>query len=342
MTDKQWNDLIDVVNGKLLDPLPIGFVIDSPWLPNWAGMTILDYYSSDEKWFYANKKAIDEFPELMYFPTFWSEYGMCSEPLAFGAKGNFPQNEFPHAMKCIHSVEDILNLSPPKAASDGMAPFILNRLKLNQSRIEDIGHKIRFSVSRGPLNIASFLMGTTEFLMTMMTNPEETHHLLKVITDYLEEWHALQMKTFPSIDGIMMLDDIIGFIGEEEFIQFGLPYLKRLYDVNVTIKFFHNDAGYTSCIKYLPEIGINIFNMEFETNLNELKELTKNKVTMLGNIPPRDVLAAGTPDDVKKASRALVRGMDDKSRVIYSCGGGMPPGVKTENVQAFIDAVREG
>jgi uroporphyrinogen-III decarboxylase len=340
MTDKQWTDLIDVINGKILDPLPIGFVIDCPWLPNWAGMSILDYFSSDELWFEANKKAIDTFPELMYFPTFWSEYGMCSEPLAFGAKGNFPPNEFPHAHKCVHSVEDIINLSVPRAETDGLAPFILNRLKLNQKKIERIGHKIRFSVSRGPLNIASFLMGTTEFLMTMMTNPEETHKLLTTITDYLEEWHDLQMKTFPTIDGIMMLDDIIGFIGEEEFVEFGLPYLKRLYNKDVTIKFFHNDAGYTSSIKYLPEIGINIFNMEFESDLNELKELTQNKVTMLGNIPPRDVLAAGTPADVKKATKVLLDGMKDKSRVIYSCGGGMPPGVKTENIQAFIEAIR--
>ena len=79
--------------------------------------------------------------------------------------------------------------------------------------------------------------------------------------------------------------------------------------------------------------------MEFESNLNELKELTQNKVTMLGNIPPRDVLAAGTPADVKKAVITLVDGMEDKSRVIYSCGGGMPPGVSTENIKAFIEAV---
>ena len=94
MTDKQWNDLIDIVDGKLLDPLPVGFIIDCPWLPNWAGMSILDYFSSDEKWFDANKKAIDTFPEIMFLPGFWSEYGMCSETLAFGAKGNFPQNDF--------------------------------------------------------------------------------------------------------------------------------------------------------------------------------------------------------------------------------------------------------
>ncbi len=341
MTDKQWNNLKDIVNGKILDPLPIGFIIDCPWLPNWAGMTIMDYFSSDELWFEANKKAIDTFPDVMYFPSFWSEYGMCSEPSAFGSRGVFPVNEFPHAHKTIHSVEDIANMPAPNPETDGLAPFILNRLKLNQKKIEAIGYKIRFSVSRGPLNIASYLMGTTEFLTTMMTNPDETHQLLTNITNYLDTWHDLQKQTFPSIDGIMMLDDIIGFIGEEEFKEFGLPYLKRLYNKDVSIKFFHNDAGYASSVTYLPEIGINIFNMEFESDLNELKELTEYKVTMLGNIPPRDVLAGGTPDDVKKATKALIDGIKDRSRVIYSCGGGMPPGVKTENIKAFIDTIRK-
>ncbi|MBA7513994.1 Uroporphyrinogen decarboxylase [subsurface metagenome] len=341
MTDKQWKDLNDIVNGKILDPLPVGFIIDCPWLPNWAGMTILDYFTSDSLWFDANKKAIDTFPDVMYFPSFWSEFGMCSEPSAFGSRGTFPPNEFPHAHRTIFSVEDIASIQPPDPETDGLAPFMLNRLNLNQKKIEDIGFKIRFSISRGPLNIASYLMGTTEFLTAMMTNPDETHRLLTIITDYLDAWHDLQKKTFPSIDGILMLDDIIGFIGEDEFIHFGLPYLKRLYDKDVSIKFFHNDAGYTSSIKYLPEIGINIFNMEFESDLNELKELTDNKVTMLGNIPPRDVLAAGSPNDVKKATSDLINSMQDRSRVIYSCGGGMPPGVKTENIKAFIETVQK-
>lgn len=340
MTDKQWTDLIDIVNGKILDPLPVGFIIDSPWLPNWAGMSILDYFSSDEKWFNANKLAIETFPEVMYFPNFWSEYGMCSEPTAFGARSSFPPNEFPHAHKCIYSPEQIADLPVPKVETDGIAPFILNRLILNEQKINDLGYKIRFSVSRGPLNIAAFLMGTTEFMMCVMTNPQETHQLLSKITDYLDEWHELQRKTFPSIDGIMMLDDIVGFIGEDEFVEFALPYLRRLYNKDVNIKFFHNDAGYTSCIKYLPEIGINIFNMEFESDLNELKKLTQNKVTMLGNIPPRDVLAAGSPSDVKKAAQELIEKLNDPSRVIFSCGGGMPPAVETENIRAFIDTIR--
>ena len=47
MTDAQWNVLLDVVAGRPTDPLPIGFIIDSPWLPQWFGIRILDYFTND-------------------------------------------------------------------------------------------------------------------------------------------------------------------------------------------------------------------------------------------------------------------------------------------------------
>jgi uroporphyrinogen-III decarboxylase len=340
MTDTQWQNLLRIIKGEILTPLPVGFIIDSPWLPNWAGMTILDYFSSDALWLEANMKAVQTFPEIMFLPGFWSEYGMCTEPSAFGARSNFPVNEFPHAHKVIHSSREINEMPIPNPRTDGLLPFMLNRLRLARSKIEDAGHKIRFAVARGPLNIASYLMGSTEFLTLMMMEPENAHLLIRRITQFLKDWLNLQIETFPTIDGILLLDDIIGFIGDEEFRTFGLPYFKELYSVDVTLKFLHNDAPCEVSAPYLSEIGVNLFNMGFEVSLNQLKDATDNTVTMLGNIPPRDVLAAGTAEDVSKAARQLLDGLEDRSRVLFSCGGGMPPNVSSENIRAFIDALQ--
>src|SRR4030042_4804058 len=99
MTDQQWELLKKVINGENINPLPVGFIIDSPWLPNWYGISILDYYSNDELWLDSNLKAINEFPDVMFLPRFWSEFGMCPEPSAFGARCIFPLNQFPPAVK---------------------------------------------------------------------------------------------------------------------------------------------------------------------------------------------------------------------------------------------------
>jgi uroporphyrinogen-III decarboxylase len=341
MTDSQWDILCSTVNGNAVAPLPAGFIIDSPWLPNWYGIRIIDYFSSDELWLRANLKALAEFPDLLFLPGFWSEFGMCTEPSAFGVRCVFPPDEFPHAHRIVHSSADIGSLPEPDPRTDGLLPFVLNRLKLAEPRIESAGHRIRFAVARGPLNIAGYLMGVTEFLTLMMEDPELTHTLLRKITAFLKRWIALQRETFPSIDGVMVLDDIIGFVGEKQFRTFGLPYLTELFDARVSIRFLHNDAPCRVSAPFLPSMGVNLFNMGFDISLNELKRLTENRVALLGNIPPRDVLAAGSPRDVTLATVALLDSLEDHSRIILSCGGGMPPGVQSENITAFVHAVRK-
>ncbi|HNW58604.1 MAG TPA: uroporphyrinogen decarboxylase family protein [bacterium] len=336
MTDPQWELLLKLIRGEQVEPLPAGFIIDCPWLPNWYGIRILDYFTNDELWLKANLKAIAEFPEILFLPGFWSEFGMCTEPSAFGARTYFPANEFPHAHRVIRSTAEIADLPVPNPATDGLLPFVLNRLQLARPAIEAAGHRIRFAVARGPLNIASYLMGSTEFLMAMMLEPEKVEKLLQKITAFLKSWLQLQMETFPSIDGIFMLDDIIGFIGENEFRTFGLPCFKELYSLPVTVKFLHNDAPCRVSAPYLPEMGVNLFNMGFDIPLNELQNLTRHQVALVGNLPPRDVLASGTPAVITAATQALVAGLSDRSRILLSCGGGMPPGVSSAQIAAFL------
>ncbi len=340
MTDTQWQQLLDVIDGRPAARPPVGFIIDSPWLPNWHGSDILDYFTNEEQWFQANRKAVETFPDVTFLPGFWSEFGMCTEPSAFGTKCVFYQNEFPFAEKLIHDVSQINDLAEPNPATDGLLPFMLNRLRSTRSRLEDLGHRIRFSVSRGPLNIATFLMGTTEFLMALKTDPEQVHKLLRIITRFLKNWHELQRQTFPSIDGMFLLDDIVGFMGEADFLEFGLPYLKELYAADVRVKFFHNDAECAKSIKYYPEIGINFYNPGIFNSLAELRQMSGNRLALLGNIPPRDVLARGTPEAVSDAVRKLLAENRDTCRWMLSCAGGMPPGVSTANLKAFIAAAQ--
>ena len=52
------------------------------------------------------------------------------------------------------------------------------------------------------------------------------------------------------------------------------------------------------------------------------------------------VLANGKPKDVVKSVTELLDSLEDKTRVILSCGGGLPPGVSTAKLKAFIETVK--
>ncbi len=339
MNQEQWEQLKAVVNGELLDPLPVGFIIDSPWLPNWAGASIMDYFESEDVWFESNRKALERFPSVWFLPGFWSEFAMCTEPSAFGAKCVWHENDLPFAERIVKTMDVAAALPKPRATRDGLAPFAFKRLERMKPRIEAAGHQIRFAVARGPLNIATFLLGNTEFLMGIRLEPEMAHAFLKTITDYLVESIQAQKTLFPSIDGILLLDDIVGFVGKEDMSEYCVPYLKQVYEsIDVSVRFFHNDAHGIICAPYLKEIGINLFNWSHNHSVNEIRELVGPEVTLFGNVPPRDTVALGTPDAVESAVADQLASMNDKRRVILSVGGGMCPGTPTKNIEAFLRA----
>jgi uroporphyrinogen decarboxylase len=195
-------------------------------------------------------------------------------------------------------------------------------------------------VARGPLNIASFLMGTTELMMGFMMDPEASHKLLDTITRFTVDWLQYQKEMFPSIEGMLVLDDIVGFIGDDECREYAVPYLKRIFSAfDSKLNFFHNDAQGLISTPYLKEMGVNLFNFSFEHSMSEIRALAGPEVALIGNLPPRDVLAAKSPEEVRAETIKMVREFGDKNRVIWSCGGGMPPNVTTENMLAFKETI---
>lgn len=342
MTDKSWNDLLSLIKGESLNYQPVGFVIDSPWLPGWYGISNIQFYASDEHWLKSNLRAVSLFPDVWFLPGFWSEYGMCTEPSAFGARLIWLEKNLPHAEKILKGIEDADTLVQPNVMTDGLLPFVISRLKENEDSIKRAGHRVRFAVTRGPLNIATFLMGTTEFMMALAMNPDESRRLLDKITLFICNWLAYQKECFPSIDGIFVLDDIMGFVGDYEFNEFVIPAFKKIYSsFDANARFLHNDAQGLITAKYLKDINVNMFNFSFNHSMGEIRKLAGYEVVLVGNIPPRDVMAAGTPEQVKEAVKKAAAEIQEHKGIIWSVGGGMPPDVKNENISAFINAVKD-
>ncbi len=342
MRNSSWDDLVRMTEGIKLNYQPAGFIIDSPWIPGWYGISAVDFYSSDEKWLKSNLKAVNTFPGAWFFPSFWSEYGMCTEPSAFGARLIFLEKGLPHAEKIISGVEDIDSLPQPDVKTDGLLPFMINRLRNCEKAIREADHQVRFAIARGPMNIASFLMGTTEFMMILAMDPDAAHKLLKKITDFICDWLSFQKECFPSIEGVLVLDDIIGFIGEAEFTEFVIPYFKKIFEITrAKVRFLHNDADGLITAGHLKEMGVNMFNFSFNHTMGQIRDLAGPDVILVGNVPPRDVLAAGTPRQVDEAVIKAFGEISDHDRIIWSVGGGMPPDVNDNNLHSFLNAVKK-
>ena len=76
--------------------------------------------------------------------------------------------------------------------------------------MKDAGHVRKMVAARGPLTLATHLMGVTEFLLALKLNPAETHRLLKMTTTLVRTWLEAQAAALSEVEGIMVLDDIAG------------------------------------------------------------------------------------------------------------------------------------
>ena len=118
--------------------------------------------------------------------------------------------------------------------------------------------------------------------------------------------------------------------------------MKEIFSViDADIRFLHNDADGLITARHLNDMNVNMFNFSYNHPLGVIRELAGKDVILVGNIPPRDVMALGTPSDVDLAVRKAFGETDDPGRIVLSVGGGMPPDVKDENISAFIRTVKD-
>jgi uroporphyrinogen-III decarboxylase len=339
MTDEQWIRLLKILDGERLDPLPVGFLVDGPWFAGLRNVRLIDYLTDSRIWLDANMYAVERFPEVLWLPGFWAEFGMISNPPSFGAKCIWPEDGFPTCEPVLRDYADIADLAVPDVRADGLLPLILARVQQNLPAIQAAGHRVRFAAAHGPLTIGSYLLDHTPFFLGMRTEPAAIHRLLEITTQFVIDWLRLQKERIPSIDGILVLEDMMGFVGVQDFREFALPYMTRIFaSLDVSIRFLHNDAAGLITAQHLTEMGVNLFNFSFEHPIAEIRRLAGDGVTLLGNIPPRDVLGRGTEQDVREHVARVLCQLADHRRLIVSGGGFTPPQFGEAKIRAVCEA----
>jgi uroporphyrinogen-III decarboxylase len=342
MTDQQWAVLLQILDGQPIDPVPTGFLVDGPWFAGLQQVRLIDYLTDSREWLDANLQAVRQFPDVLWLPGFWAEFGMISNPPSFGAKCVWPQDGFPTCEPVLRGFDDIADLQVPDVHTDGLLPLIISRIQQNLPAIHAAGHKICFAAAHGPLTIGSYLLDHTPFFMGMRTEPAAIDRLIEITTQFVIDWLRWQKECFPTIDGILVLEDMMGFVGQQDFRRFALPAMTRIFaSLDVSVRFLHNDAAGLITAQHLTEMNVNLFNFSFEHPIAEIRRLAGEGVTLLGNIPPRDVLGLGSARDVSRHAADILRQLPDHRRLILSGGGFTPPQFDAAKIMACCQACRD-
>jgi MtaA/CmuA family methyltransferase len=343
MRPEQWEIFKKAARMEKMDKIPMALIIDSPWIPGYLGINHMDYYLDPELWFQSNLKIHQEFPDIIFIPSWWMEYGMAAEPSALGTKIKFWQDNTPSEYHTLYNIEDIDNFPEYEVEYDAFMALTLHRIKMQKQRIFDNGYTLPIVTARGPLCTAGFVRNTTNFMIDIVEKPEWAHKLIDLCTNLIIDWLKAQAKIMgDQVESIFILDDIVGFINEDHYMEFAHPYLKKICDTfpKEWVKIYHNDADVNACLDHLPDCGFNVLNWGKQTDISEVKDRIGDRMCLMGNVNPLEIGVRGTEDEVFDATMEVLEKSGGEG-IILSVGGGTSPGMPKENIVAMQKALDE-
>ncbi len=342
MRPEQWNAFKLAAKGGAAGSVPVALIVDSPWIPGYAGVSHLDYFLDPEVWFQANLRVAEEFPGVIPLPSWWLEYGMAIEPSALGARIHFHPDQPPSQSATLVRLEDAGQLAPVNPHTDGLMAWALRRYQTQKERIFKAGYTLPVVTARGPLCLASFLRGVTQFMMDLVEDAQGSHRLLELATNTVIAWLRAQAEVIgETVEGILVLDDIPGMLSRRLYLEFAHPYLKRISEAFPAdwVKVYHNDANVRPFLAELGGAGFDVLNWSHKIGVAEARAALGDSMCLMGNVAPLELGVRGTPLQVREAAGEVLRASGGRG-LILSVGGGVSPGMPAENIQALVEAAR--
>jgi uroporphyrinogen decarboxylase len=324
------------------EQIPVGLIVDSPWLPGYAGIDTRDYYLFPDKWLEINLGLLERFPNAVWIPGFWLEYGMAAEPSAFGVKLHFHPDSPPSIEPLVTELAFWADVKPANPQQDGLMPLLLRLYQVLDDRLQAEGLGIKMVCARGPMTVASWLAGMTPLLMEVALNPDLVTQILNAVTTTIIRWLHAQLDTLHQPEGIMLLDDIVGMVSKHHYQDLIHLHLRRIFDeFEGLIRVYHNDTPCPHLLESLAEANFDVFNFSHKLDIAEVKTKMGHRVALMGNVPPLDVGVRGTPAEVAQSARECLDKGAPGGGMILSFGGGVSPGTPPENIDALLEVVRD-
>lgn len=256
------------------------------------------------------------------------------EAASFGMACDFPAGDFPRlgAPVCAEA-EELAALCAPEVVNPVTAPLI-EGVRLAAGRLD---RPLIVGVT-GPYTLGSVLLGSEEFMVAAMTEPECVHAFLETATGFLAGYLAAYRQAGAA--GAMICEPSTAMISPAMMDEFSNRYLERLVEAVQDERFsliYHNCGAVNGHLAAIGRLGTAGFHFGAEVDLARALDNTGAGARVMGNVDPR-LMRSGRPAQVEQAVLQLIQAHGAQSRWALSTGCDLAPGVPDENLAAFFRA----
>jgi uroporphyrinogen decarboxylase len=281
----------------------------------------------------------------------WEKYGhdcllidtdttMLAE--AMGAESECAPDEPGRIVRpAISSLAEVDRLKVVNPKTDGRVPATLEAVRL---LARQVGNEvaIRGNADQMAFDLACMVRGTQEFLMDLASEPDNpaTQQLLEVCYQSHLVVHRALGEAGAHLTSFG--DSLAGpdVVSPKTFDRFARPYEERLVKQLVaegTFTVVHICGDTTKILPLLAQYDFCGFELDYKTGAALAKSTVGARHVLFGNIDPSGVIARGSPQEVRVATRQLISTWKPGGRFVLNAGCAIPPTTPPENIRALIE-----
>ena len=349
------------------DRVPVIPAIGHRFLVPVTGTRFRDYYADPEtmlrtqilaqKWLMENIRT-DAHSITGAWVGAWTDFQNTFEAGSLGVEIAFPDDDIPWVGPgWVKDERDLRRLEAMEFIHSGLNARQIEYRKAMMTVAEK--YPVRFAggpvfypganpnlthTSDGPFGVAGDLMGKTEIFIAVKERPDFVRELLRIVTCKLIEYldFCWAEERLPAPKDFAWTDDLAVSLSAEDFREVVLPSERRLrfhFDGRLSLHMCGRSGHLLEIFR--DDLAIHeLQGFGYEVDLDRIAEVLGGRVVLLGNVNPM-LIHAGTPDEVRAATRRVLEKLAPRGGLIVQDGNNIPPGSPLANINAMMEAAEE-
>jgi len=261
----------------------------------------------------------------------------------------FPHIEHPpDAPACGHgtwieSEEQIDALELPDPRRSGRWPLMVEAVR-QAGQMAGGELLIIGNFDQSPFDLACQLREINRFMVDLIENQEFAHRLLNYCAKAVSRYAIAMAEAGAHVLNTGDSAASGSLVGPKIYAEFAFPYEKKVFeavrerfDTPITL---HICGDTSTCIERMIDTNATGIEIDHVMDLRRVRQVCRERVTVIGNIDPVDTLLNGTPDSVRAASKACIEAFTGSRRFILATGCAISPLTPPANLAAMTDAAR--
>lgn len=337
-----WERFCKSIKGVPVDHTPLALIGTNRFYASLWNEELFDVLHNPLKMIEVQTKTFKRFPQITFIPGIWPDYsvGILS---SFGCQIKWQKKTMPQVSReALITEKNINDFEIPDPYHVGFMPWYLQTLKMSLEQADSSAANSHFLWSFGPGELANYLWGACKFLGDLIEKPDLMQKLLEKTTQAIIAWLQAQQAINQSADAILLTDDISGLLSDQLYRKSLMPFQQKIIQAFPNhLIVFHNDTKSDHILNSMKELGIHVFNLGKSTNLELATQILGDKVSLMGNLDPLELLIKGTKDEIITEANKCMHQVKNNPRFILSAGGGLNDGTPFSSLEALIEAVEK-